>query len=83
MKFVWYDTPLSAKTLRSLEEIIVADSTVSKLNNPSRLIAHHIKLGKTYYDPLLFVWGEENDPEYLHCSYVEQPQWKKLDKDAT
>lgn len=75
MNFVWHNTLFPAITLRSLEEIISNDLTILELESPSNLIFHHIKLGKTLDDPILFVWGEESDKEHLHCEYVEFPKW--------
>lgn len=75
MNFVWHNTTLSDITLRSLEEIISNDLTILEIENPADLIFHHIKLGKTFDDPILFVWGEDSDTKYLHCEYVEFPKW--------
>jgi hypothetical protein len=42
------------------------------------LIFHHVFLGKSHDDPLVFVWGEEGDNEYYHCEYDPHPKWKSF-----
>lgn len=74
MKLTWHNT--STDIAAQHANRVIEDLERMDVDRPSKLVFHHVFLGKDHNGPLVFVWGENGDDEGYHCEYVEKPEWK-------
>lgn len=67
--------------LDEVEKTVIEDieQNLESVEEPSKLIFHHVFLTNDYKGPSVLVWGNENDNVYYHCEYHPTTQWSSLD----
>lgn len=64
------------QTVTELEELLEKG-----LPAPHKLIFHHVFLGENIQDgPLVFAWGDPDEPDVFQCEYMTKPQWRTLNE---
>jgi hypothetical protein len=68
--------------IEEIERIVTIDirESLGSLDNPGDLVFHTVFLGdpRNNADPIVSVYGDENDPEHFYCVYTENPAWRSL-----
>ena len=82
MKLIWKNNP-PVDEIINIEKIVKEDIEInlSSIDKPSELIFHTVFLSHTENykeEPIVLVWGEEDDDENYHCEYIKDPEWKSL-----
>lgn len=75
----WHD---EAPEINNIEQTVRDDceKNLKSLNKVSDLIFHHVFLGKSHFNDVINVWGEDDD-ETLHCEYVAEVSQIDIDDD--